>query len=189
MHGSKLTPYQWDATHSLPGARRAWAEWLATAQKWDAFATLTFRPRKRRDGTEARLTGYNCRPAFYTWLGKCLRIRNGYYEASAPPRSGFGYYVVEEFGRSGDRLHFHALVSGLGRLHPLLMEDRWRLDQGIARVELPRSGAEYYVTKYATKTPDAWCRWDFPRAWRRPYVAVSQEAAGGPTQDPQETHH
>lgn len=116
--------------------------WLA-GFAWQWFCTLTFRPGLSANQRRARL---------HHWLGG-LRTALG--------TSGFGFFAIQENGRTGLDPHFHVLVSGLRESSTAARFDwmcRWSKMAGDCRISdfTPNAGGIRYILKNASAdNPDA----------------------------------
>jgi len=124
--------------------KQAWGDWLSGLDKWDWYATLTFRdptPQEMARGYTKRGWGY----AKAAWSK---------FERSWPnPLGGQRWVRMFEIQKARGVPHIHALVSGVGDLRRDEAWGWWFEKYGMARI-LPydRSlGAGYYLCKYVTK--------------------------------------
>lgn len=88
---------------------------------WDWFCSLTFRP---------GLTEKQCWWRLRRWLNKLKD------ELGTPH---FGWFAVREFGRTGQDLHFHVLITGLtdpGAANRMEFMRLWAKLAGDGRVDL-----------------------------------------------------
>lgn len=133
--------------------REAYAE-MVSRQRWDWFATLTFRP--KAEGPIGGVHPERADKAFRVLVSRINRRLYGvrWYRS---PDTQIVWVRGQEFHKSG-RIHFHALFAGPDRdlNHSYFRFDAinwWRREFGICQIERPMHQGEVsrYVSKYAAK--------------------------------------
>lgn len=143
--GSSSTERRCDLAPHNPGElKAAWVELLGR-WPWEWFCTLTF--------AEPNVHPERAAKCFRVWLSMANRMEYG----RAWSKRGLGLTWVRalEYQKRGT-IHFHALMSDVGRLRRLTLMDRWKEIAGFARIG-PVNDQERvrkYVAKYVVKDGD-----------------------------------
>jgi hypothetical protein len=109
---------------------------------WQWWATFTFR--------EAWVHPEAADKLFRVFISKANRALHGPRWA----KKGLGVSWVRGLERQRrGTIHYHVLLSGVGRLRRYTYERLWRELAGFARIERPRSRGRVlrYITKYVVK--------------------------------------
>lgn len=114
--------------------RQTWGDWLSEEWKWDWWCTMTFRDPMGPKGAHTRWVKW------VRWLRSAVGHRV--------------YYVrARETGPDSDRVHYHALIMGVGEANRMAARAMWERIAGFAQIWPydPDKGATYYLTKYLVK--------------------------------------
>lgn len=114
----------------LKAAYLAWLE----PYRWDWFCTLTLRPRIGRESANRD---------FKNWIS----------DLEKEGKSQLSWVRVAEFGRFGQRLHFHALIAGVRRVSADYAESLWKRMAGRAEIgeyDGTRNGIGYLLKPLET---------------------------------------
>lgn len=120
------------------------AVWV-NGYSWTIWLTGTFRPEMRYRDT------INTKRAFVRYIN-FLSEKYG--------KHSIQYFMAVERFKSGFDTHVHALLMGVDGLRYREIGEAWRGMYGREQVEGydKKLGADYYITKYVTKSL---CDWDF----------------------------
>lgn len=127
-------------------ARDSLCDWL-TSIPWDWYVTNTFSQDVSIKQGDKK---------WFTWFDSCrktdwLALNTGKKEIRITGKGAPYYWRVSERQKQG-RLHYHALIGGVGDLRRLSYKDLWE-PHGFARVVEYNSelGAGAYLAKYLSK--------------------------------------
>lgn len=127
-----------------------WGDWLAGQWDWSWFVTMTFDPRRVRNGTR---TSWGWAATSRAWDRFIERITPEARGGQGLSGSVWWVRGREPHHDSGGT-HFHGLVGGLDP--SVSRREAWRYlweNVGLARVDPydPGRGAAHYLTKYVVK--------------------------------------
>ncbi len=133
-----------DALRQSPELKNAWVDLLGR-WPWEWFATLTF--------AEPNVHPERAAKCFRVWISMANRMEYG--RAWAKRGLGVTWVRALEYQRRGT-IHFHALLSDVGRLRRLTLMDRWKELAGFARIGAVKDQERVrkYVAKYVVKEGD-----------------------------------